>query len=256
LIFRYPMAVLGLILVFPVCRWLGTSRAARFLIVVTGAVLILGFTPGVTRLTAALITEKMLYRLSWLFPWGFIIAFFLSRIGLRLRWAWIIALVLMLGLCKGNPANYLSLLKGSKQTGRASPELVDAFQALSEQPAPRGVILASANIGVMIPAFVSEAYPAFVSPAYSTGFRSEAVKTNKDMRNLLQRGVLDAEVMETIHELGSRYILIEASRPLANALRHGEDGFEMVYRNRTYSIWKISTAGTKADPSDSASEYP
>jgi hypothetical protein len=249
LITRYPLALLGLILTIPMVLWIKRSLTARFLMVLTLAVLFLAFTPGVAQITSAAITKKMLYRLSWLFPWGFTIAFFLTRKRPGIRWGWVIAFVLALALCKGNPANYTGILRRSSEVGRARPEFVDAVVMLSREPAPRGIVLASANTGLMIPAFVEQAYPAFVSPAYSTVRRSDAIRTNQDMRRLLQVSSLDDETREIFREFDAQYVLVESNRPLNMALMRQNSGFEEIYRNSAFTLWK---ARVEARPFDRA----
>jgi hypothetical protein len=254
LVTRYPLALLGLLLTVPLVLWIRKSMTARFLAVLTLAVLLFAFTPGVAQLTSAVVTKKMLYRLSWLFPWGFTIAFFLTRKRPGLRWGWVIALVLVLALCKGNPANYMSILKRSSDVGRATPEFVDAVSVLSQEAAPRGVVLASANIGLMIPAFVDQAYPAFVSPAYSTVRRSDAIRTNQDMRELLQVSSLDDETREIFREFDTQYILVESNRPLNMALMPQNSGFDEIYSNRVFKLWKVRVEARPFNRAGSAGE--
>jgi hypothetical protein len=238
LVTRYPLAVLGLLLTIPMALWVRRSITARFLLVITLAVLIFAFTPGVAQVTSAIVTRKMLYRLSWLFPWGFTIGFLLTRRRPGLRWGWVIAIVLTLALCRGNPANFTGILRRSAAVGRPSPEFVDAAVMLSKEPAPRGVVLASGNIGLMIPAFVDQAYPAFVSPAYSKVRRSDAISSNQDLLKLLQGGRLDEETRDVIRDLDARYILVECNRPFSVALKSQNSGFDEIYSNRVFTLWK------------------
>jgi len=256
LVTRYPLALLGLLLTIPMALWIRKSITARYLLVLTLAVLLFAFTPGLAQITSAIVTRKMLYRLSWLFPWGFTIAFLLTRKRPGFRWGWVIAILLALALCKGNPANYTGILRRSALVGRPSPEFVDAAVILSLEPAPRGVVMASGNIGLMIPAFVDQAYPAFVSPAYSTVRRSDAISTNQDMRQLLQTGSLDDETREVIRELDVQYILVESSRPFNMALKHQNSGFEEIYSNRVFTLWKARMEAMPFDRAGSAGEYP
>jgi hypothetical protein len=158
-------------------------------------------------------------------------------------------LLLALALCKGNPANYTGILTRSGDVGRPSPEFVDAAAVLSQEPAPRGIVLASANIGLMIPAFVDQAYPAFVSPAYSTVRRSDAVSTNQEMRQLFQSSSLDDETRDIIREFDTQYVLVESSRPFNIALKHQSSGFDEIYSNRVFTLWK---ARMEAMPFDRA----
>ena len=256
LVTRYPLALLGLLLTIPMTLWVRRSITARFLLVLTLAVLFFAFTPGIAQVTSAIITRKMLYRLSWLFPWGFTIAFLLTRRRPGLRWGWMIAILLALALCRGNPANYTGILTRSTATGRPRPEFVDAAVMLSREPAPRGVVLASGNIGLMIPAFVAEAYPAFVSPAYSTVRRSDAISSNQDMRKLLQVGSLDDETREVMRELDAQYVLVESSRPFNMALKRQNSGFEEIYSNRVFTLWKARMEAMPFDRAGPAGEDP
>jgi len=118
LVTRYPLALLGLLLTIPMALWIRKSITSRYLLVLTLAVLLFAFTPGLAQITSAIVTRKMLYRLSWLFPWGFTIAFLLTRKRPGFRWGWVIAILLALALCKGNPANYTGILRRSALVGR------------------------------------------------------------------------------------------------------------------------------------------
>jgi hypothetical protein len=239
LVTRYPMAIAGLVLTFVMLAWWRRSRAARFLTVLTASVLFLVYVPGVAGLISSLINHKMLYRLTWLLPWGFTIAFFITHIGLRLRWCWVLAIAMALALCKGNPANYFSLMAATREARRPTPEFVEAAHALSAEPAPRGVVLAAANTGMMIPAYVSEAYPAFVNRAYSTVFRSQRFASPKDLREFLAQSSVGTDLAEVIEDFNCQYILIRTTTSLAVRLKTAEEDYRPVFANEQYGIWKV-----------------
>jgi hypothetical protein len=226
-----------------------SSFAARFLVVLTGSVAVVAFVPGVAGVTAGFINERMLYRLAWLFPWGLTIALFLLQLRLKLRWSWLIAIVLTLALARGMPQNYFRVLVGGKLQGRVSPELEEVFEALRTQRAPRGVVLASPGPSLMLPASVGDAYPAYVNPAYTTGGDGERIRSVKQLTRLLSNGWLD-EVIPALENLNCRYILIERSRPLANALRRPDPRFREVFKNQVYVLYEVMGAsrGELNDP--------
>ncbi len=241
LVTRFPMALLGLALVFVVARRVRTDFAARYLVVLTGSVGVLAFVPGVAGVTAGFINERMLYRLTWLFPWGFVIALFLLQLRLKLRWCWLVIIVLALALARGVPQNYFRTLLGGRLQGRVSPELEEAFSALNEEPSPKGLVLASQSPSLMLPAVVDGDYPAYVNPAYTTGGEGKRIRSAKDLMALLSNGLLD-EVLPVLDGLRCRYILIERSRPLANALRREDPRFRRVFENRTYVLYELRAA--------------
>jgi hypothetical protein len=247
LVTRYPMAWAGLVLTPLLLIWWRRSRTARFLVVLTTGVLILAYVPGIAGLTSGLITRKMLYRLTWLLPWGFTVGFFLTRTGLRLRWAWVIALVAMMLLSRGNPRNFFMLMVQTREGGRPAPEFVEAAAALASEPAPRGVVLAASNIGMMLPAYVSEAYPAFVSPAYSTVYRSERIRTPADLRDLLAFGIMEESFMDILDDIRCRYIMERMSASLAIALRAREPEFRPVFINSEYGLWGVPRSHVPRD---------
>ena len=239
LITRYPLAMLGLVLTLACLRWWRGSRAARFLVVLTASVLLLAYVPGIAGLTAGLISRKMLYRLTWLLPCGFAIAFFLTSLGLRLRSGYVIALGLLLLLCRGNPANYFSLMAQTHRSNRPDPDLVQAAHALASEPAPRGVVLSTANTGLMMAAYVSEAYPAFVSPAYSSVYRSARVRTPEEIRKVIALGTIDRDFRDLLREIKCRYVLIRMTRSLARSLESRPAEFRRVYANKVYGLWEV-----------------
>jgi len=247
LVTRYPLAMAGLVLTFAMLVWWRRSRTARFLIVLTAGVLVLAYVPGIASFTAGIITRKMLYRLTWLLPWGFTIAFFLSRLGRGLRWGWVVALVIVLALCRGNPQNYFSLMATTREGARPSPEFVEAALALNAEPAPRGVVLAATSTGIMIPAYASEAYPAFVSPAYSTIFRSERIRTPRDMRKLLAEGFASEEFAGILEGLGCRYVFVRVSTTAGMGLKAREAEYRPVFSNSEYGIWEVPQRAASGD---------
>ena len=239
LVTRFPMALLGLVLTFVVARRVRTDFAARFLVVLTGSVGVLAFLPGVAGVTAGFINERMLYRLTWFFPWGLVIALFLLQLKMKLRWCWLIAIVLALVLARGVPQNYFRTLLGGRLQGRVSPELEEVFGVLDEEASPKGLVLASQNPSLMLPAAVDGAYPVYVNPAYTTGGKGERIRSARDLMMLLSNGMLD-EVLPVLTDLGCRYVLIERSRPLANSLRRPDPRFRKVFENNTFVLYALT----------------
>jgi hypothetical protein len=94
----------------------------------------------------------------------------------------------------------------------------------------------------MLPAVVDDAYPAYVNPAYSVGAREERIRSARDLTRLLSNGWLD-EVLPVVEELGCRYILLERSRALANALRRPGHGFQKIFENRIYVLYGLKKQG-------------
>jgi hypothetical protein len=90
----------------------------------------------------------------------------------------------------------------------------------------------------MLPAYVSGAYPAYVNPAYTTGGEDERIKSVRQLTRLLSTGWLD-EVMPALEDMDCRYILIERSRSLANALRLPDPRFREVFGNTEYVLYEI-----------------
>jgi hypothetical protein len=236
LVTRFPMALLGVLLTAMVARKARSDFAARFLVTLTGSVALLAYVPGVAGVTAGFINERMLYRLTWLFPWGLVVALFLLQLRLRLRWCWVIAIALALVLARGMPQNYFRILLGGKLLGRMDLELEEVFDALNEELSPKGLVLASPNPSLMLPAAVDDAYPAYVNPAYTVGGKDERIRSARDLTKLLSNGWLD-EVLPVIEDLGCRYILLERSRALANSLRSPGHGFRKIFENRTYVLY-------------------
>jgi hypothetical protein len=231
LVTRYPLAMLGLVLSFALLRYVRQSGAARYLAVLTFSVLILTFVPGVANLTSAAITRKMLYRLTWILPWGLTTAFVLSRVSSRIRWAWLLAAVIALAACRGNPANYFAPLSATRDTARTSPELEEVLHALAAEPAPQGVVFASRRTNLRIPGFVGDAYP--------VTFRYEGARTAEEIRDLFQYGALEGPVRQELEALGARYVIAEKSRSLGRGFERGAEWAHPIYGDKDYGLWRI-----------------
>jgi hypothetical protein len=97
----------------------------------------------------------------------------------------------------------------------------------------------------MLPAVVDGAYPVYVNPAYTTGGGDERIRSARELTRLLSNGMLD-EVLPVLGDLGCRYLLLEQSRPLANALRRSGQGFRKVFENRTYVLYAAEAPDPEA----------
>jgi hypothetical protein len=231
LVTRYPLAMLGFVLTFLLLKYVRQSEAARYLVVVTFSIMVLTFVPGLANITSAVVTRKMLYRLTWLLPWGLTTAFVLDRIVPRARWEWLVAVLLALAVARGNPANYFSYLSGTRNTGRADRELEEVLHVLAAEPRPQGVVLASHETSLRIPGFVVDAYP--------VTFRSGGPRTPDEIRDLLATGELEGRVREEIETLGVQYVIARKSRSLAKSLERGAPWVQSVYENKDYGLWRV-----------------
>ncbi len=241
LITRYPLAILGLILTFLLLKYVRQSNAARYLAVLTFTVLALTFVPGLANLTSAVITRKMLYRLTWILPWGLTTAFILKRIARRTIPAWVIAVLLALAVCRGNPANYFASLSATRDSGRTRPELEDVLGALAMEPSPQGVVLGSGQTNLRIPGFVGDAYP--------VTFRTEGQRSHAEIRDLFQTGPLEGLVREEIEALGVRYVIAEKSMSLGRGFMAGTAWTRPIHSNDAYGLWKIEFPDSVTQPS-------
>lgn len=230
---RYPLALLGLILTFLLLCYVRRDPAARILFATTIAVLILAFVPLGAALTAKALTWKLVYRLAWVLPWGFTTGFFIARIRLRRVPPWIFAVVLALALARGNPANYVKVLRQWNPMLRPDREAADVLGVLAREPAPQGVVIASAGTTRMIPAFVADAYPA--------SYRGSGTITRAELEWITASTQLSAEVTAKIAKSGARYVLIEKSAPLSRALAGGASGFRVIHDNSRYELWRITS---------------
>jgi hypothetical protein len=226
---RYPVAIAGLVLSLALIRYLKSSPAARFLLAATATTFLLLFTPTGIRIASWAMTPRLAFRLCWIFPWGFIIAFFLMRLRLRAVLMLILLAAIVLGLARGNPANYVSLFLKMRERNRPSSEAVDAFAFLASQPSPQGVILASESTGRMIPAFLPEGYP--------VNFRESGPVDRERLKLITELTSIDGTFLEEIERNQVAYILIENAKPLARTLNESNAGFRLEYTNQSYSVW-------------------
>jgi hypothetical protein len=227
---RYPFAIAGLALTFALFIYVRSSLTARFLLSVSVPTLLLLFTPAGIALTAWFMTPRLVFRLVWVLPWGLTAAFFVSRLRLRPLAGFLILVALILGLARGNPADYVTLFRGLHERNRPSPGAVDAFGFLASEPSPQGVILASETTGRMIPAFLPDAYP--------VNFREFGPANQEHLVRLVEKSHIDQAFTQEIETLNVHYILIEKTRPLAEALRQDASGFTFRYENAAYAVWE------------------
>jgi hypothetical protein len=225
------LALLGLVFGLGLFIWVKTSRAARFLAGVVFLTLFLLYTPPGAALTAAIITRRMLFRLSWVFPWGLTIAFFVTRIRSRRVVTWLIILGLALAMGRGDPRNYVKSLRSMRARNRPSSGAVAAFEFLAGEPSPQGVVLASETTGRMIAGFLPEAYP--------VNFREYGPVGREQLKQLMALRQIDAGLLEEIARNRVRYVLLENTQPLAQALDDGAPSFVPRYRNESHSVWEV-----------------
>ena len=244
-IMRYPLAILGLVLTFALFRYVRSSVAARFLLWLTGSTLLLLFTPIGIALTSWFITPRMVFRLSWVFPWGLTTAFFLAKLKVRPFVTFLMLAAVILALARGNPGNYTALFSRMHGRNRPSPDAAAAFDYLGSRPSPQGVILASETTGRMIPAFLPDGYP--------VNFRELGPVDQENLRRLVGQRYIDRGFIEEAEQHRVRYILIENGQPLAQALKQDNTAFVLRYENASYSIWE-KEAGPASTPSGLQSE--
>jgi hypothetical protein len=228
---RYPLAVTGLILSILLVRDFRSRLAARFLACSALATLFLAFTPVGTLVVAGVLNWELLYRLTWILPWGLVLAYCISR-GFKSRWQWLIVAIVLVALARGNPANYARGLASRRLRNRPSPELVDALGALRMEPAPQGIVLTSEVTGRKIAAFLPEAHP--------VTYRGEGPLDAEDLKQLLDRRHLGRAAVDSLLEKQVSYILLRKKWALASALREDPTTFALLHENASYSVWRVS----------------
>lgn len=236
-IMRYPLGVTGLAMTLALFLFARSSLAARFLLALTASVLLLLFTPVGITLAAWFITQRLVFRLVWILPWGLTIAFFLARLRLRAFVNFIVLAAAILALARGNPGNYGALFAKMHGRNRPSPDATAAFGFLASQPSPQGVILASEATGRMIPAFLPDAYP--------VNFREYGPVDRERLARIVDEKHTGAALMQELQRLRVAYILIEVSEPLAGALAEESGGFVLEYRNASYRVWHRTAHSTQ-----------
>jgi hypothetical protein len=260
-VMRYPLACAGLILTFFLFFYVRRSRSARFLVATTLTILAITFAPGPSAITSKILTWKMVYRLSWMLPWGLTLGFFAARLQMgrltRRVPAWVpgagLVVLVALALAGGSPANYVRDLSQRKPLERPQPPAVDALRFLGTEPAPQGVVLASQGMADMIPAYLADAYPA--------AYRESGIVSTERLEALLASSTVTDAMLDEIRQARCRYILLETTLPLASALSHaGRDRsglplstpdragppFALIYDSQQYRIWKIAAVGRTA----------
>jgi hypothetical protein len=229
-IMRYPIAIAGLVLTFALSLYVRSSLAARFLLALTASVLLLVFTPFGIAFVASVITQRLVFRLIWIMPWGLIIAFFIARLRLRPVLNFLVLAAAVLALAGGNPANYGALFAKMHGRNRPSPDAAAVFGYLASKPTPQGVILASEATGRMIPAFLPDAYP--------VNFRELGPIDREKLAQVMATEHIGQEFIGEMDQHRVGYIVIEANAPLAKALDEDNARFVLEYSNPSYRVWR------------------
>ena len=228
---RYPLAILGFVLSFVLLFW-RRSPAARFLMGGIFLILFLLFTPVGAALAAAFMTWRILFRLVWPLPWGLVIAFPLTRPKVRPVVTWLVILGFALALGRGDPRNYVSTLQRQSRRNRPLAEAVDAYRYIGSRPSPQGVVLAPESVGRMIAGFLPDAYP--------VNFREYGPVDREKLRELMQKKSVDRMLKEELTRHPVSYILLEHTQRLARTLREADTGFELMYENDVFAVWRVA----------------
>jgi hypothetical protein len=231
---RFPLAILGFALGFVLLFW-RRSPAARFLMGGVFLILFLLYTPVGAAAAAAVMTWRMFFRLVWALPWGLVIAFALTRPRIRPAVTWLVILGIALALGRGDPRNYVSTLHRQSRRNRPLAEAVDAYRYLGSRPSPQGVVLAPESVGRMIAGFLPDAYP--------LNFREYGPLDREQLKDLMHRNTVDRVLREELARNRVSYILLEHTQRLAKALKAAESGFEQLYENDVYAVWRVIPEG-------------
>jgi len=228
---RYPLAMLGFVLSFVLLLW-RRSPAARFLMGGVFLILFLLFTPVGAALAAAAMTWSVFFRLVWPLPWGLVIAFPLTRSKVRPVVTWLVILGIALALGRGDPRNYVSTLRRQSRRNRPLAEMVDVFRYIGTRPSPQGVVLAPELVGRMIGGFLPDAYP--------VNFREYGPVDREKLKELMDKESIDRMLKEELDRNRVSYILLEHTQPLAKTLSEADTGFELMYENDVYAVWRVA----------------
>jgi len=228
-IMRYPIAIVGMVLTPALLAYVRSSLAARFMLALVLPVLFLLFTPIGIALAASFLTQRLVFRLVWILPWGLTVAFFVFRLRLRPFFTFLVFAAAVLAISRGNPANYGALFAKMHARNRPSPDAVEAFGFLRSLPSPQGVVLASEATGRMIPAFLPDAYP--------VNFREYGPVSSESLARMVERDQIGRDLLDEMERSRVAYILIENTKPLARALANAGGRFSLEYRNQSYSVY-------------------
>jgi len=238
-VLRFPLATAGMIGAILLLAYVRRDPAARYLATATFAIVLAAFVPVTAALSAKVLTWKMVYRLSWALPWGLVLGFWASRVGPgRRRWwtsglAAVALAALIVG--RGDPVNYVRSFRAWPQTSRPQPQTVEVLRFLASRPAPQGVVLASAGVSQMVPAFVAAAYPA--------AYRGAGTLSRRQLDALLGASAMTPDAVSGIRGSQARYVIAEKTLPLNRALRVSPDGFQHIYANSGYDVWEVLESG-------------
>ncbi len=228
---RLPLAIAGLVLTFFLIPKLRSDSAARFLFSVTLVALFLVYVPIGVAAFSRLMSDKLLFRIAWVFPWGLTIAFFLLKLRWRPLITWLIVATIALGLARGNPANLVSPLAKRHSRNRPWPEAVEILNIIGAEPSPQGAVLAPDEISRMIPAFLPDAIP--------VNFRDEGPIDRENLKKLLTEWRLSRKLFKEIKNNKVRYVVVENGTSVSRTLARKTDGFTPLYKSENYSVFLV-----------------
>jgi len=226
----FPLAIAGFVLSWVLLAF-WRSRCARFLFVLTTVVVLGTFTPIGTWFVSKVVTAKMVIRLTWLLPWGFIIAFFVLRMKFRPLLNCLLVLVIALGLGLFNPVNYVKNAYDLHHRGRPTATEVEIFHNLASEPSPQGFVLGPIEVMRKVAAFVPDAYPA--------AYRGLGTLTHSEAREILEARMVTQGLKQRLRRAKIKYLILDHDLPLAGAVATHSAGFEFVARNQDYALWKV-----------------
>jgi hypothetical protein len=231
---RYPMAIAGFILTWVLLIYRRGSDTARFLLGVTFLVLLLTFTPPGAGLTAMFINWRMVFRLTWVLPWGLIVAFLVLRLKLKPVVTGLVMVAIGLVLSRGDIRNYGRKHYEGRMRNRPSAQAEEAFAFLASEPHPQGVTFASEATGRMIAGFLPDAYP--------VNFREYGPVHRDSLARIVGKNHITRGFLDVVSRNKVNYILLEHDLPLAGALGRSRAGFVQVHSNDGYAVWRAESA--------------
>jgi len=237
---RYPLAAIGALLTFLLIPSVRSRFESRFLVLMAFSVAALAYTPLASAVTAKVMTYRMAYRITWLFPWGLTVAMFLSILKMRRPWSWAILLAVFLVMARGNPANYVKSLSSVGSEGRPSRSAAAALHSLRSQPSPGGGVLATEATGMFVAAFEPDAYPAF--------YRGAGPLSADRLSEVVGMLIPDESFRTEIEEKDFRYVLLERDLPLAVALERGWMNLRLLFEDDSYLLWEVPSVVSLTPP--------
>ncbi|NPV07583.1 MAG: tetratricopeptide repeat protein [Anaerolineae bacterium] len=248
-----PVLALAMVPLLPLFR---RDHLARYLLAITLAYLVLGFSPLITPLVGRAVTPWQVNRMAWPLPVTLIPGYVVYRGAAALfgrlpgRWATLARQAGPSLFLAGLSLVLLPLLRAYSQELLTDKVRIDAptliFDYLRGAPDRDSVLIADYATNLIVPAYVGKpdlvAYRATnTSEEFPAERQDEALQRIRDLDTFNRAEKLDAQVVDILRRYPVRYVLLPDDHPLSCQFRHAGEPYTEVARDDRYRLFRVES---------------